>query len=126
MFFSSRYIREYRYRWWFHVAPMTQVHTPHGVESRVMDPAFFDRPVNLKTWSDGFIKPKTPCKKVDRYSEYASVPHTEYCYFMVAPMFMWQPKDLEAVDQGTPVKERFEDFDIQTAYRQAFRNPPGL
>jgi hypothetical protein len=45
---------------------------------------------------------------------------------MMAPMFMWQPKDLEAVDHGTPVKERFEDFDIETAYRQAFRNPPGL
>ncbi len=121
MFFSSRYIREYHYRWWFHTAPLTRVQTPAGTEPRVMDPGFFDRPVPLKTWSDDFIKPKTPCKVVQRYSEYASVPHTEYCYFMMAPMYMWQPKDLEAVDRGSPVKERFEEFDIQTAYSQAFR-----
>ncbi len=121
MFFSSRYIREYHYRWWFHVAPLTRVDTGRGTESRVMDPGFFDRPVTQKTWSDHFIKPKTPCKVVQRYSEYASVPHTEYCYFMMAPMYMWQPKDLEAVDSGSPVKERFEEFDIETAYRQAFR-----
>ncbi len=120
MFFSSRYIREYHYRWWFHTAPLTRVKTAQGSEERVMDPGFFDRPVSLKAWSDDFIKPKTPCKTVSRYSEYASLPHTEYCYFMMAPMYMWQPKDLEAVDNGAPVKERFEEFDIQTAYRQAF------
>jgi hypothetical protein len=121
MFFSSRYIREYHYRWWFHVAPLTRVVTPEGPEERVMDPGFFKKPVSVKEWSDDFIKPRTPCKRVSRYSDYASVPHTEYCYFMVAPMFMWQPKDLEAVDRGEPVKERFESFDIETAYRQAFR-----
>ncbi len=121
MFFSSRYIREYRYRWWFHVAPLTRVITPQGPEERVMDPGFFKQPVTVKDWSDDFIKPKTPCKRVSRYSDYASVQHTEYCYFMVAPMYMWQPKDLEAVDRGEPVKDRFLPFDIETAYRQAFR-----
>jgi hypothetical protein len=121
MFFSSRYIREYRYRWWFHVAPLIWVDTPDGPQERVMDPTFFDRPVPLKTWSDDFIKPQTPCKRVTRYSEYATLPHTEYCYFLSASMFSWQPKDLEAMDQGVPEKDRFVQFDIDTAYRQAFR-----
>jgi hypothetical protein len=89
-----------------------------------MDPGFFTRPVDLKTWSDGFIKPKTPCKRVERYSEYATLPHEEYCYFIVAPMFYWQPKDLDALEREGKEKTFFEPFDIETAYRQAFRSEP--
>lgn len=121
MFFTSRYIREYHYRWWFHAAPLTRLRTAKGFEERVMDPRFFDRPVALRTWSNDFIKPRTPCKRVLRYSEYASAQNEEYCYFILAPMYVWQPKDLEQQEQDGSIKDRFLPFDVETAYQQAFR-----
>lgn len=39
----------------FHIAPLVRVRTPAGVAERVMDPALFDGPVPLETWSKKLI-----------------------------------------------------------------------
>ncbi len=121
MFFTAKYIREFRYRWWFHAAPYTLVQTATGPEERVLDRQFMRGPVDMKTWSDYFIYPKKPCPTVERYKDYSERQYDQYCYFIKVPMYYWQPRDIEARDQGRPHALEFISSEVRYAYWQAFR-----
>lgn len=41
--------------WSYHVAPVIAVDTGRGVEMRVIDPALFEKPVPVKTWTDKML-----------------------------------------------------------------------
>lgn len=124
MFFTAKYIRDYRYRWWFHVSPFAYVDENSSVKEAILDFTFMNGPVNPKEWSDHFIKPKTPCPTVLKYSEYSTRQYEHYCYFMKVPIFFWQPRHLEAHEQGTPAPAEFVNEEVQAAYQQAFYRVP--
>jgi hypothetical protein len=120
MFFTLKYIREYRYKWWFHVAPLTHVVDGHSTRETVLDPIFMEGPVGLRDWSDHFIRPKTECPVAGKYSEYENLQYQEYCVFMKVPMYFWQPRDIEALEHGGRPKKMFIQDDVDYAYWQAF------
>ncbi len=120
MFFTAKYIREYRYQWWFHVSPFTYVKTDHEVSERVLDYYFMKEPVSMRTWSDHFIAPKTEFPTVTHYSDYDQHQNDSYCYFMKVPMFYWQPQDLEKLEQDQTERLSFVPDEISFAYWQGF------
>lgn len=120
MFFTSKYIWEYRYHWWFHVSPFSYVRENDQVVERVLDYAFMEAPVGMREWSNHFILPKKECPTVLNYSDYDQHQWENYCYFMKVPMFFWQPRDLEAVEQGQAPKTQFIEEEVRYAYRQGF------
>jgi hypothetical protein len=90
MFFTRSYIWKYRYKWWFHVTPMTYVNgTPI-----TMDRTFMKHAVPVKTWTDNFIYSKRDCPVITHYSDYRDHQETDHCYLHPASMYFWQPRDL--------------------------------
>lgn len=116
MFFTRSYIYQYRYKWWFHVTPMTFV---NGT-AMTMDRTFMRRPVDIKTWTDNFIYSKRNCPIINKYSSYSQHQDTEHCYLHPASMFFWQPRDLETHERTGFQKNQFINSEINWAYQDAF------
>ncbi len=116
MFFTRSYIRKYRFRWWFHVTPMTYV---NGV-AMTMDRAFFKGPADVKTWTDNFIYSKRHCPVISKYSQYRDHQETEHCYLHPSTMYFWQPRDLENYELTGAEKKQFIPKEINWAYWNAF------
>lgn len=116
MFFTRSYIRKYRYKWWFHVTPMTYV---NGV-AMTLDRTFMKRPVAIKTWTDNFIYSKRNCPVVYKYSQYRNNQETEHCYLHPASMYYWQPRDLENNERTGFEKNQFIRSEVNWAYQEAF------
>jgi hypothetical protein len=107
IFFTDRYLREYRYKWWFHVTPMAYVRGPNGAEERVLDPEWFDRPVGTKTWTEAFMKNKATCPKIDHYSSYDKHQEENYCYLFPVPMYYFIPDDLMEMESSGANRSEF-------------------
>lgn len=116
MFFTRSYIRTYRYKWWFHVTPMTYV---NGV-AMTLDRTFMRGPVPVKTWTDNFIYSKRNCPVVSKYSQYRNNQETEHCYLHPASMYFWQPRDLEKFETTGFEKTQYIPSEVNWAYREAF------
>lgn len=116
MFFTRSYIRKYRYKWWFHVTPMTYV---NGA-AVTMDRTFMKGPVSIKTWTDKFIYSKRDCPIIHRYSQYRNNQESEHCYLHPASMYYWQPRDLENFENTGFEKKEFIKSEVNWAYREAF------
>ena len=116
MFFTRSYIRKYRYKWWFHVTPLTYV---NGV-AMTMDRTFMRGPVQIKTWTDNFIYSKRNCPIVYKYSDYRNNQESEHCYLHPATMYYWQPRDLENNERTGFEKTSFIKREVDWAYYEAF------
>ncbi len=116
MFFTRSYIYQYRYKWWFHVTPMTYV---NGT-AMTLDRAFFRGPATVKTWTDNFIYSKRNCPVINKYSSYRDHQDTEHCYLHPATMYFWQPRDLENYELTGYEKKQFNSSEISHAYWNAF------
>jgi hypothetical protein len=125
MFFTAKYIRDYHYRWWFHVSPFSYVEDKGIVRESILDFRFMQGPVSPKEWSDQFIGPKSECPTVKKYSDYSDHQYEHYCYFMKVPMYFWQPRHLEALEAGASPPETFIREEVLSAYSQAFFGGPG-
>jgi hypothetical protein len=120
LFFTSKYIREFRYQWWFHVSPFVLVNENGVTHEKVIDETFLATPTDIDTWTQIFMQPKMPCPSVDHYSDYANHQNESYCYVIKTSMYFWQPKDIQALESGTPAKTSFPAFDVKTAYSDGF------
>lgn len=116
MFFTSRYIRNYRYKWWFHVTPMTYV---NGVPM-TLDRRYSSAPRNIKYWTDDFIYSRRECPIVNRYADYRNNQQAEDCYLIPVSQYFWQPRDIETRDRTGAVKTSFIQREINHAYNEAF------
>jgi hypothetical protein len=120
VFFTDSYIRNYNYKWWFHVAPSVTV-AEAGVEKNiVIDPTFLDSELEEREWSDFFMESKRACPTVLKYSDYDKNQEKEDCYIMKAPMYFHQPLDIENFEKTGEEKTSFLYDDLWIAYRQAF------
>ena len=116
MFFTRSYIRQYRYKWWFHVTPLTYV---NGV-AMTMDRTFMTGPAPVKTWTDKFIYSKRSCPIISKYSQYRDNQEVEHCYLHPSSMYFWQPRDLEKLENTGFQKTEYIQSEVNWAYREAF------
>lgn len=120
IFFTNRYIRNYRYKWWFHVAPSTVVEENGEKKEVVLDITFFDKPEYLADWALSFMKSERACATVTKYTDYENNQESEDCYLIKTSMYFWQPMDIENYELSGEEKTDFVPDDISRAYRQAF------
>lgn len=99
IFFGDKYIREFKHKWWFHVAPYTRVQ--NYSMPLVLDRGFTKSPYQLENWKNIFIENKASCRTIYRYSEYTRNTNREYCFLMFSSAYYWQPRDLEALGKST-------------------------
>ena len=116
MFFTRKYIRNYRYHWWFHVTPMTYV---AGVP-KTLDRRYTRGPLNIKTWTDVFIYSKRACPTVSKYTDYSQNQTVEDCFLIPVSMYYWQPRDILRNEQTGAEKTSFIRSEVNWAYDEAF------
>lgn len=106
-----------QHRWWFHVAPMVYQRLADGtVQERVLDrgwPRTITHPQTIADWTTVFIDTGKQCRIIDSYqavldmqAEWRRDPravryharNAEHCLIRIAPMYYYQPLDLEALD----------------------------
>jgi len=123
LFFTRRYIREFRYRWWFHVSPYTKVLGES--EEIILDREFLKAPLRITDWKNIFMANQAHCPSVDLYTDYRQNQFSHYCYFIKASMYYWQPYNIENLENGSPAKTEYINSELRRAYRDGFgiRNP---
>jgi len=111
LFFTRRYIEDYKYKWWFHVSPFVYVNG----DPRVLDYEFTNGPLAMRRWTDVFIKPKVNCPLIDHYEDYSEHQFEELCYIREVPMYYYQPINVKQSDKtGVPINE-FQEWDLNHA-----------
>lgn len=117
LFFTSRYIRAYRYHWWFHVTPAVSV---NGLGDRILDRRYTTEIKLIKDWTDKFIYSKRNCPIVFKYNDYRYNQQLEHCYLIPVSMYFWQPRDIESRDRLGTEKTSFIRSEVNYAYWEAF------
>lgn len=113
LFFSDKYTRRTGFDWWFHVAPFILV---NGVEM-VLDPFFFDRPVDMKTWTDRFMQDDPECLVVNSYQDYETQNTKVDCILRKMPMYYYSPLIVEARDKENKVISDWMDDEVIGAHQ---------
>jgi hypothetical protein len=115
LFFTNKYIREYRYKWWFHVSPLSYV-----VEQEyVIDRLFTKGPLVPQTWTNIFMRNRAVCKSVGNYFDYFKDDPNEYCFLIRSTMFYLGPNSLKRRDQGYELT-KWNTSTLRTSRRRGF------
>lgn len=117
LFFTNRYIRNYRYKWWFHVSPSVLV---QGLGIQILDRRYTKGPLDVKSWTDVFIFSKKDCPVVKIYNEYRDYQEQGDCYLIPVSMYFWQPRDILYRDENGYEKKEFFRREINHAFWEAF------
>ena len=120
LFFTNRYIRNYRYKWWFHVSPMVLVQEGGFVTEKVLDRRFTRSPLAIKNWTRNFIYSGRTCPVINKYSEYRYNQQVEDCYLIPVTMYFWQPRDIDRFERMGLEKKSFIKSEVDWAYWEAF------
>ncbi len=91
LFFTKKYIRNYNYKWWFHIAPYITVN--HDL--RVLDRSFTDGP------------------------DYREHQMAEDCYVIKSSVFYWQPWQVKNVELQGEERTEWLYGELKAAYRNA-------
>ena len=126
LFFTSSYIRNHRYHWWFHVTPMAFVGGRKISNWRMLDRRYTHGPLSPKTWTDIFIFTKRACKVVTKYSSYENNQRSQDCYLIEASMYYLVPSDLKRLETDSLARTGFEEIEVEYALWEAFKtqSPP--
>jgi hypothetical protein len=119
MFFTRRYIKEYRYKWWFHVTPF--IYTDDNEEEVILDREFTRNPQTLTDWKNIFISNHAPCPVVEYYSDYKDNQWSNYCYHIKSSMYYWQPYNIENLEKGSAEKKEWVNSELRRAYSNGMR-----
>ena len=120
VFFTRRYIRKFKFEWRFHVSPSVAVRENGVVKEKILDIKYARGPIDLKRWTDIFLRDDAHCPMVTTYSDYANYPESGSCYTMRSSMFYYQPFDLEAKETWGTMRADWIDADVKAAYLEAF------
>lgn len=120
IFFTRKFIRKYKFEWWFHVAPIVHVIVNNEVKERVMDIKYARGPLNLKQWTDIFLRDKAHCPVVKKYTDHANYPESGSCFLMKSNMYYYQPVDLEQKEISGVEKIRWIESEVRHAFKDAF------
>lgn len=119
IFFTQRYIREFNYKWWFHVAPYT--HLKGDSTEIILDRTYYHSPRRLQNWTNYFMQNNVTCTKVEYYSHYNNNQESAYCYLIKSSMYYYQPYQIENLEKGEPQKHEFLRSELELAYKDAYR-----
>lgn len=122
IFFTTKFIRRYDFDWWFHVTPMAYVNINGEVKERMLDVKYTSGPLSLQKWAQIFLRGERSslCPTIYKYSEYANYPEFGMCFFMKAPMYYYQPIDMEMHEINGYTKTGFSEVELKQAYLEAF------
>jgi hypothetical protein len=120
IFFTRRYIRKFKFDWWFHVSPSVRVIENGTEREKIMDFKYARGPLDPKKWTDIFMRDDANCPLVKVYSEYANFPESGSCYTMRTSMFYYQPIDIESKETWETVRANWYETEIKQAYLEAF------
>ena len=119
LFFTKRYIREFNYKWWFHVSPYTYL---KGDPSEIMlDRTYHHSPRRFTRWKNMFMKNNAPCTEVKYYSHYNNNQEAAYCYTIKSSMYYYQPYQIENLEKGHKQRRGFLQNELELAYKDALR-----
>lgn len=119
MFFTERYIRKYKFHWWFHVTPM--MYWENFTKPRTLDRRYTSGPRQTKTWSDVFVKSKRTCKKISKFDDFWLNQSKQDCYHIHTSMYYVIPRDIEKRDLTGKEKTAFSEKEIRRAYNNGFK-----
>lgn len=105
LFFTRKYIERYRYKWWFHVAPML---ISDGVEW-MLDPRFVSAPRSVKRWTDNFMKNAAECPVITKYEGYERHHKDKWCYLRKTTMFYYHPNSVLRADGAGRTETQFDE-----------------
>jgi hypothetical protein len=120
LFFSPKFIRKFKFNWWFHVAPLFHVKENNQTHRTVADVKYGKTLLNIKAWTDIFMHNNARCPLINDYNEYADNPESTWCYTMISPMYYYQPIDLEMRDLEGKELTVWNPSDLRNAYLEAF------
>jgi hypothetical protein len=120
LFFSAKYIKEYKYKWWFHVAPYVEVATER--EPVVLDREFSRTPQLLTNWKNVYMKNNARCVKTHDYTTYEDNTWSEYCFLIKSSMYYWQPFNLENLTKEGTTKFGYDKNELRKAYSNAIKS----
>lgn len=123
LFFTRKYIKQYKYKWWFHISPIIKV--AGQSEDIVLDRKFSRNPLPLTVWKDIFMKNDAPCPTVKYYSDYNNNQWINHCYYIKSSMYYWQPFNIENLEKGEPEKRIWDKSELVRAYRNAIKGWDG-
>lgn len=117
IFFTRKYIREFRHKWWFHVAPYTNVNDDNG--KYILDRGFTMIPYNLENWKNMFIKNKASCPVIKDYNQYENDYKNAYCYLIYSSQYYWQPWQIENLSNKQEHRWGYKGFELKKAYKDS-------
>ena len=117
IFFTHKYIREYKYKWWFHVSPYAMVADAN--ERYVLDRGFTQVPFNMTNWKNIFIKSKQECPIIKDYRQYENNQEAAHCYLIYSNQFYWQPYQLKNLSTQGTQKFEYQMSDLRISYKDA-------
>ena len=120
LFFTNRYIRNYRYKWWFHVSPMLLVRENGNINDRIIDRRYTSGPRYVKSWTNIFVATQRTCPIAVKYTDYSRNQETQDCYLMKVSQYFWQPRDIVTRDNSGRVKTSWIQSEVDYAYWEAF------
>ena len=120
IFFTRKYIREHRYKWWFHVAPYTEV----GAERApyMLDRGFTMIPYTVENWKNIYMKNGAACPVITDYQAYETRQEEAYCYLVYSSQYYWQPWQLKELSTTGEVTYGYKESQLKIAYRDALRD----
>lgn len=119
IYFTSKYIREYDYKWWFHVAPYFEVVSES--EKIVMDRKFSRNPQRLTDWKNDYMKNKANCPEITKYSGYDDNRWSNYCYLLFSSKYYWQPHNFKSLEATGEEKRSYISSELRAAYKNGIR-----
>lgn len=120
LFFTRKYIRKFKFDWWFHVSPSVRVMEDGILKEKIMDVKYARGPIDLKSWTDIFMRDDANCPVVKTYSEYANYPESGSCFTLKTSMYHYQPVDIESSENWGTIKANWYDTEVKQAYLEAF------
>ena len=120
LFFTRKYIRKFNFDWWFHVSPSVKLLEGDVSHEIIMDVKYSRTPLNLRAWTNIFMRNDAPCPRVKTYSDYANYPESAWCFTIKTSMYYYRPVDIEANETWGIIRDEWNDSDLKTAYEEAF------
>ncbi len=122
IFFTQRYIKAEKYKWWFHVAPYVMTQMEGASVETVLDRTFTRGPLKMKDWTDNFMNRKQNCPVVTRYSDYRQNQWAQDCYLIKTSMYYRSPADIERNETEGRHLTAWDLRGVADARKEAFKN----
>lgn len=122
LFFTQKYIKTYNYKWWFHIAPFTEVNQ----QKYVLDKTYSKGGAQtVNSWKNMFIRNSHNCPVVSDYNEFYNKQNEAYCYIMYSSQYFWQPWHLEWLTNQGVFRYGYKMMDLKPAYEDVVKNWDG-